>query len=438
MFPTTALIRIDKIMFFIYYHIKMNNVMDVFLNIINEIQTKMVSFLGEAWFANVISFIMGILGTFAFFMQVPRKIKPTVMQYGDIIFNVTEKKSLARPYIDLNSIELNLTISNLRNAVGIIEDLFVRVYTTDSYQPETVTYFATSITMDEKESDYTPFILSPNSHVSMKVRFGKVEHSRSEKIVTLENHYVLDIFYKIRGIRKPFSLNSILTYNKGKITDNRIELINLSMNIERDKYYKVQKKTYGSTYKGITNYFIVNRVHDIKYYVYYLPKRFFYGFFETLAYFFMFILTNIFAFFISRNIIIYEGKKFKKVRFSFGNKEHRIIKENTIKKLYSYIEKLVKEVNEGVKEENKIMFVTQQEDKFILSRFGEQLTVYSPGDSSIYAQVLEGENKINLRFEIKESKWGIKYWAYEGRLITQYNIAIKILNYFTLLTIVEK
>lgn len=404
---------------------------------INEVQSKMISFLGEAWFANGISLIMGILGTFAFFMQKQKKIKPTVIQYGDIIFNVTEKNSFNRHLIDLNSIELNLSITNLKNAVGIMEDIFVRVYATESYQPETVIYFAKKITVDEKENDYTPFILSPNSHVSMKVLFGQVEHGRSEKTITLDNNYALDIFYKLKGIKKPFNLNSIITFNKGKINGNRLELINLSMTVERDKYYKVRKKTYRSTYKGIINYFVVNIVHDIKRYIYYLPKRYFLGFFETLIYLFMFVITNVFAFFVSKRIILYEGKKFRRVMITVGNKEHRLVKENTIKKVFSYTDNLIKEMNEGLKDENKIM-LTMQENGFDLCRFGKTLSVYSPGDSSIYAQVLESENKINLRFEIKESKWGIKYWSYEGKLITQYNIAIKILNYFTLHTIVKR
>jgi hypothetical protein len=208
----------------------MNWVIDFMAIAINEVQVKMISFLGEAWFANGISLIMGILGTFAFFMQKQKKIKPTVIQYGDIIFNVTEKNLFNQHVIDLNSSELNLSITNLKNAVGIMEDIFVRVYATESYQPETVIYFAKKITIDEKESDYTPFILSPNSHVSMKVLFGQVEHGRSEKAITLNNNYAIDIFYKLKGIKKPFNLNSIITFNKGKISENKLELINLSMN----------------------------------------------------------------------------------------------------------------------------------------------------------------------------------------------------------------
>ena len=93
-------------------------------------------------------------------------------------------------------------------------------------------------------------------------------------------------------------------------------------------------------------------------------------------------------------------------------------------------------MNESLTEENKITLVKENND-FILSRFRNKLNVYSAGDSSIYAQVLERENTINLRFELKESKWGIKYWSYEGRFITKYNIAINILNYFALYSSVK-
>ena len=121
----------------------MNNFIEFFQNIYIEIQEKMSNILGEAWLANVISLVMGILGTLAFFMQIPKKIKPVVIPNGDIIFKVEEKNVHNRHWTILNGIELSLSISNLKNSVGIMEDLFVRIYTTESYNPETVIYYAT-------------------------------------------------------------------------------------------------------------------------------------------------------------------------------------------------------------------------------------------------------------------------------------------------------
>ena len=414
----------------------MNNIMDYIHIILNDIQLKMTALLGQAWFANIISLIMGILGTFAFFMQKQRKIKPIVIQYGDIVFIITKRKKRNDSWIVLNSIELNLSISNLRNAVGIIEDIFARVYTTDSYQPETVTYFANKLTIDEKVNDYAPFILNPNSNVTMKVSFGQVEHYRSEKIITVQKNYAIDILFKIKGEKRLSKLKSILTYNRGEIIANKLKLTNISKNIERDKYYRTQKKLYRDTYKGIINYFTLRVSHKIRYYIYYLPKQYFIGIFETIAYFFLFLITNTFAYCISKKIIIFEGKKIRDFGVTEGNKEYRLINYKTLNKIYSYIENFITEMNESLIEENKITLI-REKNTFILSRFGNKLNVYSAGDSSIYAQVLERENTINLKFEIKKSKWGIKYWSYEGKFITKYNIAIKILNYFSLYSSVK-
>ena len=271
----------------------------------------------------------------------------------------------------------------------------------------------------------------------MKVYFGQVEHNRSEKNISIDKNYAVDIYYKIKGIRKPFSVKSIITFNNSKIVDNKLVLKNLNMNIERDKYKKELGKIYRSTYKGITNFHFTNLIHDIKYYLYYVPKRYFLGFFEALYLILKYIITNIIAFLIIRRIIIKEGKKIRTPRFSFGNKEHRLLMEKTMKIISNNIEKLIKVLNNSLKDENKIIFSTQV-NSFSLMRFGKELNIYAPGDSSIYAQVLENENIINIKYEIKESRWGIKYWSYNNRFITPYNMAVNILNYFVLHTIVKR
>jgi hypothetical protein len=411
--------------------------MEFLQNIINLIQEKMVSLLGEAWMANFIALIMGVFGTFAFFMQLPKKIKPLVMQFGDIIFYITKKTNQNNVWFDLNKIELSISISNLKNAVGIMEDFFVRVYSTDSYNPETVIYFPTKIIIEGNENDYTPFILSPNSHISMKIIFGQVEHRRSEKTITLENNYMIDLYYKIKDTKKPYAIKSILTYNNGKIVDDKLILKNLNMNIVRDKYYKKLKKINTTSYKGIINYFFKNLMSDIRFNFYYTPKKYIVGFFETIIIYLVYVVTNIFAILVSKKIIISEGRKVRKVNISFGNKEHRVIAERTLRKMYSYIEKLIGEINNKMVDEDKVILISQK-NSFILQRFGKEINIYMPGDSSIYAQVLKTENPINIQYNIKESKWGIKYWSYNNKFITPYNMTITILNYFILHSLVKR
>jgi len=406
-------------------------------NIINEIQTKMISLLGEDWVANGISLILGILGTIAFFMQLPKKIKPIVMQFGDVIFHITERMANNRVWLDLNKIELSISISNLKNAVGIMEDMFVRVYCYDSFNPETVVYFPTKFITEENENDFTPFILGPNSHTSMKIIFGQVEHRRSEKTITTENHYIIDLFYKIKGIKKPYATKSIHTYNYGKIADGKLILKNLTLNIERDKYYKNLRKTYKTNYNGIINLYFSNLLRKIKYRLYYLPKRYFFGLFETTALLLKYVLTNIFAIVISKRIIISEGKKVRQPRITLGNKEHREITEKTIKEVHIHIDKLIKEINDKINNDDKI-FLISQGNNFLLQRHGEEIEVYMPGDSSIYAHERNIEKIIYIKYDLEESKWGIKYWRYKNKFITPYNMAINILNYFILHSIVKK
>jgi len=411
--------------------------MDFFQNLINLFQERMFKLLGETWIANFIGLVMGFLGTIAFFMQIPKKIKPIVMQFGDVIFHVTEKKVNDQVWLYLDKIELSISISNLKNAVGIMEDMFVRVYCSDSYNPETVVYFPGKIITEGNEKDFTPFILGPNSHMSMKIIFGQVEHRRSVKTISTKNHYIIDLFYKIKGIKKPYAIKSIYTYNDGKIADDKLTLKNLSMNIERDKYYKNLRKPYKSTYNGIINFYFNNLLGDIKYRLYYLPKRYFFGLFETIALLLKYALTNIFAVVISKRVIISEGRKVRQPRIIWGNKEHRLITEKTMKEVYLHIEKLINEINNKTNNDDKI-FLILQENNFLLQRHSKEIEVYMPGDSSIYAHDRNIEKIIYVKYDLEESRWGIKYWSYKNKFITPYNMAINILNHFVLHSIVKR
>ena len=419
------------------YHFYMDTFILFWQNILAEFQGQMIDVLGEAWIANVISLIMGILGTIAFFMQIPKKVKPIVIQYGDIIFKVEEKNAHGRHWVTLKGIELFLSISNLKNAVGIMEDMFVRIYTTDSYNPETVIYYITKRTIDGNEDNFTPFVLNPNSHISMKATFGQVEQSRSEKNISLDKNYAVDLYCKLIGIKKPFSIKSIITYNNSEIVNNELVLKNLNMNIERDKYSKELGNIYRATYKGIINFHFTNLFHDVKYYTYYIPKRYFIGIFESLFFLLTYAVSNSIAFFVNKRIIINEGKIIRSPRIRFGNSEHRLLMEKTMVVISKQIEKMLETINNGLKDEDKISLSTQG-NNFTLTRFGKELKIYAPGDSAIYAQILENENTINIRYEIKESQWKIKYWSHNNRFITPYNMAINILNYFVLHTIVRR
>ena len=415
----------------------MNSFINFLQDVFSLIQVKILSLFGEEWIANVISLIMGILGTIAFFRQIPKKIKPVVILYGDIIFEVEERTVHERHWITLTGIELFLSISNLKNAVGIMEDIFVRVYTIDSYNPETVIYYITKKTVDGIEDNFTPFILSPNSHISMKILFGQVEQRRSNKIISLDKNYAIDLFYKIKNIRKPFCLESIVTFNNSEIVNKKLKLINLNMNIERDKYYKRLRRTYKATYQGITNFHFSILMQKLKYYFYYSPKRYLIGIFESLIFIFKYILTNTIAFLISKKIIIKEGKIIRQGKIKIGDKENRYLTEKTMKNISRYIENIIEAINIGVKVEDKIILYPQG-GNLTLERFGKKVEIYTAGDSSIYAQVLENENTINIRYEIKQSRWGIKHWTNNDRFITPYNMAINILNYFVLYTMARR
>lgn len=411
---------------------------DFLQNFINSFQAGMVSLLGEAWIANLISLVMSLLGTIAFFMQFPKKLKPIVMQFGDVFFHITEKKlDNNQSWLDLDKIELSVSISNLKNAVGIMEDMFVRVYCSDSYNPETVVYFPSKTITGEDENDFTPFILGPNSHTSMKIIFGKVEQYRSGKTISSKNHYIIDLFYKIKGKRKPYAIKSIYTFNDGKIVDGKLTLKNQTMNIERGKYYKNVKKTEKTTYKGIINVYFEKLLTSIKYRIYYLPKRYFFGLFETIALLIKYALTNTFAIVISKRVIISGGRKVWQPRITFGNKEHRAITEKTMKEVYLYIDKLIKEINDKADNDDKISLISN-ENNFLLQRHGNEIEVYMPGDSSIYAHDQKIEKVFYVKYELEESKWGIKYWSYKNKFITPYNMAINILNYFVLYSIVRR
>jgi hypothetical protein len=400
---------------------------------LEKFSLKMVGLLGTNWIANSISLAMGVLGTFSFFMQLPKRIRPIVIQYGDVVLTVDEHNARGRQWLSLNAIELLLIITNLKNAVGVIEDMFVRVYTTDSFNPETVIYFPTKKTIDGNEFDFSSFVLNPNSEYTMKICFGQVEQTRSEKIIAIDKQYAFDIYYKIKGRMKIFKLKTIVTFNNQNIENSKITLKNINMNIQRSKYYKRLKKIYRATYDGILDYIVQDKLFELKYNLLILPKRYFLGFFETVYYFLKYVFSNVFAYFINRPLIKNFIRKVRKVKITLGNEFYREFTKKTFVKMVKIIITIINDINNGLPEEDKIG-INNENTRLRLNRFGKEITIYMPGDSMILAQVIEEENTINIEYQLRKSKWCIMYWSCNKKMITIYNMALKIINYFGLYT----
>jgi hypothetical protein len=358
------------------------------------------------------------------------------MQYGNVVLTVDEHTVRNRQWLSLNAIELLLTITNLKNAVGVIEDMFVRVYTTDSFNPETVIYYPNKKIVDGNEFDFSSFVLNPNSEFTMKMYFGQVEQRRSEKIIAIDKQYAFDVYYKIKGRQKLFKLETIVTFNNQKIENNKIILKNINMDIQRDKYYKKLKKIYRATYDGILDYIIRDKLFNLKYNLLLLPRRYFLGFFETVYYCLKYGFSNVFAHFINRPLITNFAKKIRNIKITSGNKFHREITENTLKKMIKIIIAITNDINNGLPDEDKIG-INNENTRLKLNRFGKEITIYMPGDSTILAQVIEQENMINIEYQLNKSKWCIMYWSYNKKMITIYNMALKIINYFGLYTNVK-
>jgi len=108
-----------------------------------------------------------------------------------------------------------------------------------------------------------------------------------------------------------------------------------------------------------------------------------------------------------------------------------------MKEVYLHIDKLIKEINDKTNKDDEISLISHGND-FLLQRHGVEIEVYMPGDSAIYAHDRKIEKIFYVKYELEENKWGIRYWSYKNKFITPYNMAINILNYFVLYSIVRR
>lgn len=388
-----------------------------------------ICIISEDWFANSIGLIGGVLGALAFFFQLPKRLKPVIITNGDVEFIIQEKQNNGHHWATLESIQLSISITNQKNAYGIIEDIFIRVYSSDSFNPVADLYFPTKICIENYESVFTPIVLNPESLVNLRITFSESESGKSKKVIDENNSYIVDIYYKLRGKKKTICLPSIITFRSKDKKDNLLLLKNMTRVIERQKYSKKLGKLYSSNYDGILGYVIQDIKLAIKYKLFLNPKNTIKDFVLTIVYFFHTMFSNLIAVIVIKPIIIGQSKNPFKHRVTFGDPEKKPITQKHFQRLLKYTEDIVKQINKNIVTENCII-IEKTDKKMILRRKDKKLDIYMPGDTSIYAQVLESENTINLQFELKKNKIGLFYWIYNKKKISIYNMAILIINYF--------
>jgi hypothetical protein len=393
------------------------------------ISTQVTPIFDEDWFANSISLAGGILGTIAFFMQLPKKIKPIAINTGNIEFEISEQGTAEQRIVKLESVKLSIVFSNSKKAFGVIEDVFIRIYTSGSFTPESVLYFPTSQITNGKTDAFTPIVLQPNSSASMLLVFGKLEETRSSKFISVDQHYIVDVFYKLRGRSKTMRIPSIYTYNPSEVVNGKIVLKNITQEVSRSSYINKLAPITKSLYKGVLGYVFTMAGHRIKRYIITLPINAILGIFESFTQITIATISNIIAYSIKRPIIIRYLKKIRTIRFKFGNSELKPITISAFDKIIQHIDKATTDINGSIPKTDHLLFKIEP-GRGTLERNNKKIIIYMPGDTSIYAHDVASESALSLKFELNKNRWGFNYWTYNNNIITPFNIALMILNYF--------
>lgn len=380
-----------------------------------------------------IACIGAITGTLTFYYTFLKRFNPKCIISGDIIFHCN-KGSLVNNDAYLKEIEFNITFSNESNKYGLIEDLLVRIYSTDGITKETTPYFV-SLFKDHDNPDkltFYPVVLIPKSFRSATFIFSD-RIAASEKIINIDRDYNIQLFIKYKKENNWVLVDDITLYCKVKDNTNQLfDLIFMSINqqIIRDNAKNYIGKIPKPFYKGIIHQWLKNILEEIKFFITKIIYKLLH-FIQFIYHLILSVINWIVSLIVINNLLIFLSSKTKEVKTSgqIGPDKPTL---NYINKLHKVILKLINKINS--RSDNKIDIQYKGSD-ISLSRNNFKIIIYAPGVNHIMAHDQEShEYKLFLKFIMVTNRINHKYWTYDDKFISITKMAIKIIDSFSLLT----
>lgn len=403
---------------------------------------EIVNFLNQSWIPNLLGLLGGLLGLYTFIDSYLLDFKPNIYIGTRIVaYTIEERNSTI-----LNSIICSLELCNHRKRYGVIYDFAIRIYKADEINSDKAIYYASEmvdkIPIDVHELQnqnyqlFNPVTVLPDSNNSVNFVLSEVLH-RSKLIFSPTSNYYIETYYQKKPEGEWYFIDKLYLYNKGQydLTNKKYVLFSvLENNTTREKLkekVKIQKTNLyaGASQKVISN--IVKR-YIIKFikYPYYRSK----DAFITIPFYLNFAYNCIIDQFVKIPIIKRFGKNIEKVNIKFNSLESKPTTVAAFEQVYTGLDKLSKQINDGAKKE-AVITVKKEDGKIIVSRYKLSIMIYMSGNRSIHVQEQNSfrGSRLNYSIELRNKIWNKEYWHLDNYgFITIKSFVVKILDAFVI------
>lgn len=399
-------------------------------------------FLSESWLPNLLGLTGGLLGVYTFIDSYLVSFKPKIYIGTSIVIDTVVENSYTR----LNSIICSLELCNHRKKYGVIYDFAIRIYKADEINSDKAIYYASEIVdripinvQDMQSQNYElfkPITVLPDSNNSVNFVLSEVLH-RSKMDFNPASSYYIEVYYQKKPEGKWYFIDKLYLFNKGQYdlkSDKYVLFSVLNNDTTREKLKERVKLQKTSLYAGASQKVIKFKVNRYIYkfikYPYYRAK----DIFTTIPFYLNFAYNSIIDKFVKLPIIKRYGKNIEKANIKFGSPESKPLTVAAFEQIFTELDKLSKQINEGAKKEAEIS-VKKENGKIIVSRYKLSIMIYMPGDRSIRVQEqnsLRG-SRLTYSIELRNKIWNKEYWHLDNYgFITIKSFVVKVLDAFVI------
>ena len=403
---------------------------------------QITTFLSQNWLPNLLGLIGGSLGLYTFIDSYLISFKPKIYIGTSVVVEAVEQNSYTR----LNSIICPLELCNHRKKYGVIYDFAIRIYKADEINSDKAIYYASEIVdkipinvQDLHNQNYElfkPVAILPNSNNSVNFVLSEVL-GRSKMDFNPTSCYYIEVYYQKKPDGKWYFIDKLYLFNKGRfdLTDERYVLFSvLNNDATRDKLKKKVKPQKTNLYTGASQKVLSMKVRRYVYrfikYPYYRVK----DTFIAIPFYLSFVRNSVIDKFVKIPIIKKYGKNIHNANITFGSPESKPTTISAFEQIFSKLEKLAKQINEGAKKEAEIT-VKKDNGSIVVSRYKLSIKFYMSGDRSI--QVHEQNKIIGSRLSysiaLRKKIWNKEYWYLDNYgFITIDSFVVKVLDAFVI------
>ncbi|TGK24953.1 hypothetical protein [Leptospira stimsonii] len=375
------------------------------------------------------------LSVINFYHQYLRKFRPKLF-VSPSVRTILRQNDLQSSIVDIESILVDISISNPKNSYGVIEDIVLRVLPTNAINPEAHIYLASdSSNLDtEQFIRFVPIVMVPKSFSSKTIKFSTFATGRGNLKLNKTSFYTFEIFIRLEGAQRWNLAKKLFVFNRNfhNQSSTEIEYISSESRTEKDSLLKKLpsiKPEGFITISGEEIFYLRNQT------LFFLKKPF------TILSSFARFMSNIVSHIIVSiyqtviiNPLIFLGLS----RFEMPPNPQMINEDAFATKSYAKIKSklicAVRKINLCLTEEN-IVTVTENNESLVLKRNGHEISFQKSHiiNLRVSGKTTDGFDMSQL-FVYQHTKIGYKFWTYNGKYISLRSISIKILDSFLLFT----